>query len=126
VTLRCNLAEVRPKVERIRKFLVEVGRSEKAALECELALVEACTNAIQHASVPGKSKGVAIFATIEDSKCEFRVIDHTAGFKWPQNPALPDAQSEHGRGVFLIQSLMDSSEYILGDEENVLILRKHL
>ena len=51
-------------------------------------------------------------------------IDHTAGFDWPQQAALPEADRENGRGIYLIQSLMDSSEYLQAPRENTLILRK--
>jgi serine/threonine-protein kinase RsbW len=126
VTLRCDLAEVRPKVERVRKFLLKAGCSEREAIECELALVEACTNAIQHTSSEGRPSSVVIDATVANRQAEFRVTDHTPGFAWPKRPALPDANSESGRGIFLIQSLMTSTEYVRGENGNVLILRKAL
>ena len=126
VTLRCDLVEVRPKVDRVRRFLLKTGCEESQALECELALVEACTNAIQSVSPQGRHLPVVIDAMVGNGEAEFRVTDHTAGFDWPKQPALPDAKSERGRGVFLIQSLMDSVKYVRGPDENVLILRKAL
>jgi anti-sigma regulatory factor (Ser/Thr protein kinase) len=124
VTLRCDPAEVRPKVDRVRRFLLRTGCEESNALECELALVEACTNAIQHVSPQGRDHPVVIDAVVADEEVEFRVTDHTAGFDWPKQPVLPDAESETGRGVFLIHALMDSVKYVRGRDENVLILRK--
>jgi serine/threonine-protein kinase RsbW len=126
VSLRCDLGEVRPKLERVRKFLLKAGCEESRVLECELALVEACTNAIQHASPDGKDQSIVIDANVADGKAEFRITDHTAGFDWPKQPSLPDGSSERGRGVFLIQSLMDSVRYVRAPEGNVLILRKAL
>jgi serine/threonine-protein kinase RsbW len=124
ISLRCDLAEVRPTVERVRKFLLKAGCEESRALECGLALVEACTNAIQHVSPDGRVHPVVIDVDVGNGQAEFRVTDHTAGFDWPEQPALPDASSEKGRGVFLIQSLMDSVKYVRSPEGNVLILRK--
>jgi len=126
VTLGCDLVEVRPKVDRVREFLLRAGCAESQALECELALVEACTNAIQHAASDATRRPVLIDVTVGNGAAEFRVTDHTAGFEWPKQPALPDASSEKGRGVFLIQSLMDSVEYVRAADGNVLILRKML
>ena len=95
-------------------------------MECELALVEACSNAIQYADGRGKEDGVIIDASLKKAEVELRVTDHTAGFKWPERASLPDAESEKGRGIFLIQSLMDSTEYLKGPDTNVLIIRKRL
>jgi serine/threonine-protein kinase RsbW len=124
VTLRCDLVEVRPKVERVRKFLLKAGFKKGSALDCELALVEACTNAIQHVSNGGRRYPVLVEVKMGNGEAEFRVTDHTTGFRWPKRPTLPDASSEGGRGVFLIHSLMDSAEYVRGSDGNVLILRK--
>ena len=125
-TLRCDLTEVRPTVERIRKFLIKAGCPESQALECELALVEACTNAIQHVSPANSGESTIIEAMAANGEVELRVTDHTPGFDWPKQAALPMASSEKGRGIFLIQSLMTSTAYIRGEHGNgnVLILRK--
>ena len=124
VTFRCDLAEVRSKVERVRKFLVKSGCAEKVALACELALVEACTNAIRHVSPAGKRLPIIVEARAENAQIEFRVTDHTSGFNWPKQPVLPGPESETGRGVFLIHSIMDSTQYIRGRGANLLVLRK--
>jgi len=126
VTLRCDLSEVRPKVARVRRFLIKEGCLEEQALECELALVEACTNAIEHVSPAGKRESVVIEARMEKAQVEFRVTDHTAGFEWPKTAVSPDVDSESGRGVFLIQSLITSTEYLRSKDGNVLVLRKRL
>ena len=99
---------------------------EDDALECELALVEACVNAIQHNDGRGGQEPVIIDTTLHEADVEFRVTDHTPGFDWPEHSSLPDAESESGRGIFLIQSLMDSTEYTRQEDGNVLIMRKRL
>jgi serine/threonine-protein kinase RsbW len=126
VKLRCDLADVRPKVDEVRRFLIGAGCSEEDALECELALVEACANAIQYADGQGVQQPVVIDAALHEAEAEFRVRDHTAGFEWPERSSLPDAESESGRGIFLIRSVMDSTEYIRQADGNVLAMRKRL
>ena len=79
-------------------------------MECELALVEACSNAIQYVDERGKQEPITIDTSLRKGGVEFRVTDHTPGFEWPERCSLPDAESEKGRGIFLIQSLMDSAE----------------
>jgi anti-sigma regulatory factor (Ser/Thr protein kinase) len=62
-------------------------------------------------------------AFCDSCQVEMRITDHTPGFNWPTHAALPDCESESGRGVFLIQSLMDSAHYVRGTGQNVLVLR---
>jgi anti-sigma regulatory factor (Ser/Thr protein kinase) len=58
------------------------------------------------------------------NEVELRITDHTPGFEWPEKPALPDTQSESGRGLYLIRALMDHAHYLRSPGENVLVLRK--
>jgi anti-sigma regulatory factor (Ser/Thr protein kinase) len=125
LTLQSDWAEVRPNVERVRQFLLEAGCAEKDVEDCELALVEACNNAIQHAPADRRHEGALIEVRLSDREAEFRITDHTAGFVWPEKRSLPTPESEGGRGLFLIQSLMDSAQYIQQEKGNVLVLRKH-
>ena len=67
---------------------------------------------------------VEITVTCNDSKVELRVNDHTAGFRWPERAQLPEPECERGRGLFLIQCLMDSTGYFRGQRENSLVMRK--
>jgi anti-sigma regulatory factor (Ser/Thr protein kinase) len=124
VTLHCELEEVRPAVERIRQFLIMSGCAEKPAFDCELALIEACTNAIQHVPAQEKKRPVIIETNLERTHVEFQVMDHTAGFVLPEESSLPNLESERGRGLFLIQAVMDSVQYIRQETGNVLVLRK--
>jgi hypothetical protein len=56
---------------------------------------------------------------------ELRVTDHTDGFEWPTGELLPPGpEAEHGRGVFIIRSVMDGAFYTRGPEENTLTMWK--
>jgi serine phosphatase RsbU (regulator of sigma subunit) len=52
-----------------------------------------------------------------------RVTDHTAGFEWPARIALPEPDSERGRGLYLIGTLMRNVRYLRSAEENLLVMR---
>src|SRR2546428_5813218 len=125
LSLACDLAEVLPAIRAVRGFLAEQGLGEKELAACELALAEACNNAINYASDVAKAKPVEVEAICNSTGIELRVNDHTPGFDWPQRVELPGVESERGRGLFLIHSLMDSSEYFRGCQENLLRLRKN-
>src|ERR1043166_572378 len=124
LSLPCDFAEVRPAALAVRTFLAEQGLHEVELAECELALVEACNNAVQYASEEGRRRPVEISAVCTSSKLELRVNDHTRGFDWPKRAMLPVVESEGGRGLYLIQSLMDGAAYLRGEGENTLVMRK--
>ena len=51
LTLSCQLSEVRDAVRTVQEFLKQQHCAENELSDCELALVEACNNAIQYAAV---------------------------------------------------------------------------
>jgi serine phosphatase RsbU (regulator of sigma subunit)/anti-sigma regulatory factor (Ser/Thr protein kinase) len=106
------------------KFFKAKGLSPSEIMSCELALVEACNNAVLYASPSRRLDPIEIELRCEDSFIEMRIHDHTDGFELPPKAELADEESESGRGVFIMQSLMDRVEYQLGIGENVLTLRK--
>src|SRR5712671_1300180 len=124
LTLACDLAAVRPAATSARQALAYHDASEEDLVSCELALVEACNNAILYADESGRKKPIEIHLLGYDSGLEIHIIDHTPGFDWPADIELPGAEAEHGRGLFIIRSMMDEVTYLRGAGENRLILRK--
>jgi serine/threonine-protein kinase RsbW len=124
LSLPCNLAAVRAAAEAARVFLAEQGCAGEALVDYELALVEACNNAIKHSTGSGRHKPVLVEVLCEAKEVELRVTDHTPGLEWPEKVSLPDSDSETGRGLYLIQTLMDYTNYFRSPGENVLIMRK--
>jgi serine phosphatase RsbU (regulator of sigma subunit)/anti-sigma regulatory factor (Ser/Thr protein kinase) len=122
--LACDLVEVRPAALLVRNFLSEQGLPDEELTPCELALAEACNNAIQYAPPGNQRQAVAVEAGCDPAWIELRVQDHTLGFKWPETFELPDPQRENGRGLFLIHSLMDEVEYLQGRQGNCLVMRR--
>jgi serine phosphatase RsbU (regulator of sigma subunit)/anti-sigma regulatory factor (Ser/Thr protein kinase) len=123
-TLACDLAGVRPAVQIVRGFLAEQGWGEGDLMSFELALAEACNNAIEYATGAGRDQPITVEALSDASQVEFRVHDHTPGFDWPEKIQLPSPESESGRGLWLIASLMNYAGYFRGRNENILVLRK--
>ena len=124
LNLACDLANVRPAVQGVKQFLVEQGCLESVVMDCELALVEACTNGIQGLVRPAIAEPMLVEVLCDAHWVEMRVTDSTAGFDWPDNAALPEPERESGRGLFLIQSLMSYSNYYRSPRGNLLIMRK--
>jgi serine phosphatase RsbU (regulator of sigma subunit)/anti-sigma regulatory factor (Ser/Thr protein kinase) len=124
MALACDLKEVRPMTAMMRSFLQEQGVSEEEIQSCELAIAEACNNAIKYADDNGAGKAVGVEVLCSEDTLELRVNDNTGGFEWPAEIALPDLQHENGRGLFLINSLMDRVHYFRGKGQNCLVMRR--
>jgi len=124
LSVACELGEVRPVLSIVRAFLTDQGVNEREAAQCQLALAEACNNAIQYARPAARHQPVGVVVTCEDTQIELRVEDHTPGFKWRESVALPPPDSEGGRGLFLIRSLMGEATYLRGPSGNWLIMRR--
>ena len=124
LSVPCDHGQVRGAVQQTRRFLTEQGCAEKEIMDCELALTEACNNAFEYATPQGRSQPFLVETTCWPCEIEMRITDQTAGFEWPQTPHLPGPESEHGRGLYLIRTLMEHSEYNRGATSNVLVLRK--
>ncbi len=123
-TLPCELRSAREACRRVRDFLAESGLPASEQEAWELALAEAVNNAVLYATPAGRSQPVLIDMTVGEASVEARVTDHTPGFDWPEQAELPDAETESGRGVFLMQQLTDESAYLRSRRENCLILRR--
>lgn len=128
VTLRfmmpCELAEVRTTTRAVRTFLEEQGLHPDEWTACELAVTEACNNAVEHVRPTTSHEPIEVRVICNGSIVEFQIADHTSGFDWPDTVSLPDANSERGRGLFIMKSLMDQTSYLRGPDKNILILRK--
>ena len=85
------------------------------AMNLPLAMDEALSNAIIHGNRRDARKRVEIEGTIDSSMLRIRVRDEGAGFR-PESrrhdPADPQAlMASSGRGLFLIESVMDEVRY---------------
>ena len=122
--LASDLSEVRPMAGVVHKFLREEGAASDEIHACELALSEACNNAIQYVAAEGEGKQVQVDVLCAPEQIEMRVMDHTAGFDWPDRVELPGDDQESGRGLYLISSLMDRVNYFRGKGQNWLVMRR--
>lgn len=120
----CDFVSIRAAAETVREWLGERGVGERDAASWELVLAEAGNNAVEHTTVVGREKPVRMEVSCSDRVVEARVTDHGPGFDLPDEVALPDLESEGGRGLFLIQSLTDRCEYFRGKTGNVLVVSR--
>ncbi len=121
----CELGYVRRAGEKLQLFLAESGCCLSEAVDCRLALVEACNNAVQYVRPEAQHLCIGVRARCDAWQVEIRVIDHTGGLDWTAPASLPSTQAEGGRGVYLIKRVTDCSEYLREAGQNVLVLRKY-
>ena len=124
VSSACDLQKIRPMTRAIRDFLAVEGASEEELSACELALVEACNNAVLYVTQGGKKQTVDVEVSIDEAAIEMKVHDHTSGFRLPDLANLPAENNESGRGLFIMRSLMDEISYTRNSGSNTLVLRK--
>lgn len=125
LTPACDLGEVRATAAAVRQFLASQGCQEAELNACELALVEACNNAVKYAAPATRIRPLRVDCLCDSQRIEMHIHDHTPGFDWPAHVELPGPESESGRGVYLMQTLMDETGYFRASDANVLVLAKH-
>jgi serine/threonine-protein kinase RsbW len=94
-----------------------IGTMESAGVDPDIsydlsvALSEACANAVEHGGDgrgSGSSEAYRVTAYLDGEKCRIEVADSGPGFARTQGGARsPRADSEHGRGLCLIEELAD-------------------
>ncbi len=93
------------------------GVDPDISYDLSVALSEACANAVEHAS--GSDGEYQVTAHIDGDRCRIEVTDSGPGFtpKRARRPATPPViktapqPSEHGRGLFLIEALVDHVDF---------------
>ncbi len=78
------------------------------------ALVEACTNAIEHGNKYSKDKKVRVVVELNENKIVGRVHDEGEGFdfdKFLSDSSPPDTLSERGRGIIIMKAFADEVKF---------------
>ncbi len=119
-----NLESAREVAKAIRKFLADQGLSEKELFPLEMCMAEASSNAVEYAQGTSKALKPIAEVLVTPSQIELRVTDHTGGFALRERIPAPSPLTDRGRGLFLIQSVMDEVRYLRGTNENILVMRK--
>ena len=93
-----------PAVRRLLRCALSTLRVDRqAGADLEIALTEACANVVKHAA------GVESFEVrldVGEDRCSIDVVDEGDGFDLSADPVMsPPADSERGRGLFLIKAL---------------------
>jgi serine/threonine-protein kinase RsbW len=108
----------------------EHGLDDETTMALQVAIIEAGTNAIQHGNVFAENKAVTFDFQVRNGGLEVQVEDFGEGFdpKLVADPTDPSALlSPHGRGLFLMRSLMDEVTFDVRPDHGTRVrLRKAL
>ncbi len=111
-------------VERIGEMTCAQGHLH----QIELALAEALANALVHGNRQDPSKRIHIWAgCAKGEQLIIAVTDEGEGFNLDAVPNPTTAEnifSTHGRGIYLMNCLMDSAEHRLGGRQ--VVMRKRV
>ena len=92
-----------------RSLLTLFGVTEDCVEDIQLALSEACTNVIEHASTDDEYE---VQVRVDDQQCEISVRNAGSDFDAAALTGLmPDPRSATGRGVAIMHALMDSVDF---------------
>jgi serine/threonine-protein kinase RsbW len=102
-----------------------LGVEESCLTDIEIALTEACTNVLDHATAGDEYE---VVAGLDDSVCVIEVIDTGRGFDAEHlGHAEADPSAEEGRGLQLIRSLVDRVHFRSRPERGMIVhLEKQL
>jgi len=109
-----------PIVRRICSGALRVlGADPEDIADLELAITEACANVLRHA---GEGSEYAVTVVLDDSSCAIEVVDRGEGLD-PNalNAAPPGPGAETGRGIGLMQSLVDSVRFTSSPREGTVV-----
>ena len=105
---------------------LQLPASDRAAVK--LAVGEACNNAVLHAISPrpGVAPTVTVSCRVLPDALEIDVFNEGNGFHPTLGAKMPNAEllSEHGRGMALMEMMMDSVEYLSIKGNTVVRMRK--
>jgi serine/threonine-protein kinase RsbW len=114
ITLKAAESEVSPVVDKVMQLVAETQCANGKELDIEIALREALANAIKHGAASDPTKIIECRVSCEERGILIVVRDPGNGFdpnSVPDPLAGENIFSNHGRGIFLINRLMDEVKF---------------
>jgi serine/threonine-protein kinase RsbW len=106
-----------------RHALNDLGVAADCTSDIEIALTEACANVLKHS---GGEDQYEVRLSVDDGLCIIRVVDTGQGFD-PSDVIKADPTDESGRGLALIEALVDRVKFESKPEDGTVVhLEKRL
>lgn len=121
VTVTADVRAIGPVVDRIMKLIDEMNCAEGKEFEIETAVREALANAVIHGAKEDPEKKVQVWVGCDMERgMIIGVRDPGPGFDPAQVPSPLKSEklyASHGRGIYLINQLMDEVRFERGGTE---------
>ncbi len=94
----------------------ELSCAQRWINDFSAALIEACSNAIEHGNKLSKNKTVRVVISLNGRQIVARVHDQGGGFdydKYLSETTPPDPLSERGRGILIMRAFTDQVSYTI-------------
>lgn len=92
----------------------EVSCTQRWINDFSAALIEACSNAIEHGNKLAKNKTVRVVVSTNGRQMIAQIQDEGGGFdykKYLSKTSPPDPLSERGRGILIMKAFTDRLQY---------------
>jgi serine/threonine-protein kinase RsbW len=124
------IASDKSEIQKVEKLLEEVNNECDIEMEkfvnFQIAVSEALVNAIVHGNKENKNKKVFCAIECADKHMTVRIKDEGEGFdlnEVPDPTSKENILKEHGRGIYIIRSLVDEYECVTSDKGTEMILK---
>lgn len=124
-TVNCQLRDIEPVQEEIKRILQVSGFRLKQIHAVLLALGEWLEYVVQNSSAEGTSGTIAIEVRVDDAEVRFRITDSGPEIALP-TAATVGGEDVSGLNVQLMRGLMDQVEFSRENGRNVLEMVKRL
>src|SRR5688500_3563884 len=92
--------------------MADMGVPQEANEDVQLAVTEACANAVRHSDV-GE---YIVRLDLGEERCEVEVVDLGVGFDPGPRASPPGTEFESGRGLHLMHELVDDLQFVRADD----------
>ena len=128
-TKSIKIKSERSEILKFEKVLEEInsefGLNPDRMINFQIAISEEIVKAIVHGNNDNPDKSVYIYIGYDQSKIEIRIKDEGEGFKLEEIPdptKNDNLLKEHGRGLYIIRSLVDKFECNSSDKGTEFVL----
>ncbi|HCA43389.1 MAG TPA: hypothetical protein DEP28_09080, partial [Bacteroidetes bacterium] len=127
---KLKLESKRSEVFKVENLLIEINNTFQLQMEkfinFQIAVSEAIINAIVHGNKENPEKFVFVFLTCNDESLCIKIQDQGDGFDIKKLPDPTDQSNilkEHGRGIFIIKTLVDEFSIDASESGTILTLK---